>query len=224
MTATIQLDLALRFLSELSQNNTKAWFDQNRPAYGSARGAFDWLIDLLIDELRVSDALQDLSARDCVFRINRDLRFSKDKSPYKTNLGAMIAPGGRKSTRMGYYVAVEPRGYSMIAGGLYAPSSEQLASFRRAISQDAQEFKDIIGTQTFMDCFRQIQGESLKTAPQGYDKANPEIGLLRLKQITVQRHFSDEEVLAQDYPDRLVGMCREMKPFLGYLDHILSGI
>jgi uncharacterized protein (TIGR02453 family) len=221
---TIQLDLALRFLSELSQNNTKAWFDQNRAVYAHARGAFGRLIDLLIDELRASDVLQDLSAKDCVLRIYRDMRFSKDKSPYKTNLGAMIAPGGRKSTRMGYYVAVEPRGYSMIAGGLYAPSSAQLIQFRRGISQDAQEFKDIIGTRTFVDCFGPVKGERLKTAPQGYDQAHPEIGLLRLKQVTVQRHFSDEEVLAPDFPERLVVLCREMKPFLAYLDRILSGI
>lgn len=223
MNTTSQLDHALRFLAELSQNNTKAWFDQNRAAYSNARAAFERLIDTIIEEFRESDGLEGLSAKDCVFRINRDMRFSKDKSPYKTNLAAMIAPGGRKSTRMGYYVAIEPRGNSMIAGGLYDPSSEQLARFRKSIDQDAQEFKEIIGTKSFVDCFGPVQGESLKTAPQGYDPAHPEIGLLRLKQITVQRHFSDEEVLAHDFPVRLIGMCREMKPFLSYLGGILSG-
>ena len=84
----------LSFLDDLSQNNHKAWFDQNRPAYAAARGAFEQFVDGVIDAFREADNLQDLTAKACMPRINRDVRFSKDKSPYKTNLGALVAPGG----------------------------------------------------------------------------------------------------------------------------------
>ena len=100
--ATFNLHPILTFLDELSQHNQKAWFDMNRAAYQEARDTFESLIDTLIDELRASDQLQDLSAKECIARIHRDIRFSKDKSPYNTNFSAMIAPGGRKSTQQGY--------------------------------------------------------------------------------------------------------------------------
>jgi uncharacterized protein (TIGR02453 family) len=218
------LNLALDFLAELRNHNEKAWFDQNRPAYEAARGAFEALVDDLISEFREIDNLQDLSAKDCIFRINRDLRFTKDKSPYKTNLAALIAPGGRKSSTLkGYYLSIEPQGHSMIAGGLYDPSTVQLNRFRHAIARDAGEFKEIVGKPSFKELFGNVQGESLKTAPQGYDPSHPEIDLLRLKQITVLRHFSDAEVIDQDFAGRLFEMCREMKPFLAYLDGVISG-
>jgi uncharacterized protein (TIGR02453 family) len=137
MSTTLNLRPILGFLGDLAKNNTKGWFDTNRVAYEEARDRFAQFIDHLIDALRDSDHLQGLSAKDCIARINRDTRFSKDKSPYKTNLGAMIAPGGRKSEKLGYHIYIGPAGQSLIAGGLYMPTAEQLAKFRQAIAQDA---------------------------------------------------------------------------------------
>src|SRR6266542_6529831 len=125
MTTVLDLRSTLSFLDNLGKNNTKAWFDTNRGAYEEARDRFAQFIDHLIDALRDSDHLQGLSARDCIARINRDTRFSKDKSPYKTNLGAMIAPGGRKSEQLGYHIYIGPAGQSLIAGGLYMPTAGQ---------------------------------------------------------------------------------------------------
>jgi uncharacterized protein (TIGR02453 family) len=163
-----------------------------------------------------------LTAGQCVARINRDIRFSKDKSPYKTGFGARIAPGGWKATRLGYYIHLEPKGQTMVAGGLYMPEPEQLARFRREIDRDATRFKQLTRAQSFLETFGTIRGERLKTAPQGYDRSHPEIELLQLKQVTVAHQFSDREVLAPDFPARAVAVCRTMKPFLDYLDDLLG--
>src|SRR5262245_37950215 len=142
METTINLRPVLGFLDDLSRHNNKAWFDKNRPTYEAARETFERFINQLIDELRASDHLQGLSAKECVSRINRDIRFSKDKSPYKTNLSAMIAPGGRKATRLGYHIALGPQ-HSLVAGGLYMPTPEQLTRFRQAIDKNAARFKKL---------------------------------------------------------------------------------
>lgn len=218
--ANYNLGLILRFLDELRQNNHKIWFDQHRPDYAAARGAFEQLIDELIDEFRVSDHLQGLTARDCIARIYRDIRFTKDKSPYKTNLAAVIAPGGWRSSYLGYYLSIAPHGQSMVAGGWYLPTSEQLNRFRQVIDEEAGTFKRITGTPDFLQAFGVVEGERLKTAPKGYDRTHPEIALLQLKQITAVHHFSDQEVVAQDFPVQVVRMCRTMKPFLTYLNSI----
>ena len=220
--ATFDLHPILTFLDELSQHNQKAWFDMNRAAYQEARDTFEGLIDTLIEELRTSDQLQDLSAKECVARIYRDIRFSKDKSPYNTNFSAMIAPGGRKSTQQGYYVSIGPQARSLIAGGLYMPSPEQLGRFRQAVDQNAAGLKSITADEDFVKQFGKIEGEKLKTAPKGYDRAHPEIELLQLKQVIAMRHFSDEEVLAGDFPQQALTACRAMKPFLDYLNDALA--
>lgn len=222
MMATFNLQPILTFLDELSQHNQKAWFDMNRAAYQEARDTFEGLVDTLIDELRASDQLQDLSAKECVARIHRDIRFSKDKSPYNTNFSAMIAPGGRKSTQQGYYISIGPQARSLVAGGLYMPSPEQIGRFRQAVDQNAVGLKRITANEDFVKQFGQIEGEKLKTAPKGYDRAHPEIELLQLKQVIVMHHFSDDEVLAGDFPQQAVTACRAMKPFLDYLNDALA--
>ncbi len=210
------------FLDELSRNNQKAWFEQHRTDYETARGTYEQFVGELIDEFRTSDHLQGLTARECIARIYRDIRFSKDKSPYKTNLGAMIAPGGWKPSHQGYYVSIEPRGRSLVAGGLYNPSRQELDRFRQAILEDAGEFKRITDARDFVEIFGAVEGERLKTAPRGYDPAHPEIELLRLKQITAMRHFSDREVLEPGFKEKVVKACKAMRPFLNYLAEILQ--
>lgn len=221
MDRTISLEPVLNFLIELSKHNNKPWFDQNRERYEKARENFELFINFLIDEFRASDNLQDLTAKDCISRIYRDIRFSKDKSPYKKNMWATIAPGGKKATRMGYHIALQPQGHSLIAGGMWEPSSEQLSKFRQVIDHDASAFKQIIKTRSFIDNFGQIEGEKLKTAPQGYDRTHPEINLLKLKQIVVIHYYSDNQVLSNDFPEQVIANCRAMRPFLEYLNHLL---
>jgi uncharacterized protein (TIGR02453 family) len=221
MENDINLEPVLIFLNALSKHNNKPWFDQNRAAYEQAREMFEQFINLLIDEFRASDDLQDLSAKDCISRIYRDIRFSKDKSPYKTNMWATIAPGGKKATKMGYHIALEPQGRSLIAGGMWEPSPEQLIKFRQAIDHDASGFKKIIRDRTFIDNFGKVEGEKLKTAPQGYDRSHPEIELLQFKQVVVVHYYSDDQVLADDFLNQVISSCRAMRPFLDYLNNVL---
>jgi uncharacterized protein (TIGR02453 family) len=221
MPIPYDLEPALRFLDELRQNNNKAWFDQHRAEYETARGEYEQFLTVLIDEFRVPDQLQGLTARECIARIYRDIRFSKDKSPYKTNLGALVAPGGWKSSAFGYYVSIEPRGRSMVAGGLYNPTPEQIQRFREAVDEDAAAFKAVTGAAVFLQAFGAVQGERLKTAPKGFDRAHPELELLQLKQIMVVHNFTDQEVVANDFAPRVANLFRAMKPFLNYLGEIM---
>ncbi len=211
----------LNFLDNLAQNNDKAWFDTNRAEYEAAREIFNQFVDYLIDELRSSDNLQGLSAKECVTRIYRDIRFSRDKSPYHTNFSAIIGPGGKKSVTQGYYVHLQPHGESMVAGGLHTPTPEQLERFRQVIDQHAGEFKAITSAQTFVEQFGKIEGERLKTAPKGYDRAHPEIGLLQLKDVTAIHHVTDQEILTGDFPEKVLVACRAMKPFVDYLNEVI---
>jgi len=222
MQTTPDLGLALRFLDELGQNNNKPWFDRHRAEYERARGIFYQYVDGLIDEFRIEDRLGGLSARECTARIFRDVRFSKDKSPYKTNFAALVGPGGWKMGSFGYYVALEPHGQSMVAGGLYAPTSEQLERFRQSICAGSQRLRTLAGEKAFVETFGGIAGERLKTAPKGYDREHPDIDLLQLKQVTAMRRFPDQAVVSPGFAEQAVAACRAMRPFLDYLDDIMA--
>ncbi len=221
MKSHTDLAVALNFLSKLSSNNNKLWFEAHRAEYEAARAAFEAVLTDLIAELSATDDLHGLKAKDCIARIYRDVRFSKDKTPYKTNFGALVAVGGWRSKAHGYYVGLEPNGRSIVAGGLYSPMPDQLEKFRRAIDSDAAPFKKIIRTKSFVQHFGAIEGERLKTAPKGYERDHTEIELLQHKQITAVHHYTDAEVCAPDFLARVVSDCRAIKPFVNYLDDLL---
>ena len=218
------LDLrpVLDFLSRLKQHNNKAWFDENRAAYDIARARFESFVDQLISEYGGIEDLGGITAKDCVMRIYRDTRFSKDKSPYKTNLSATIAPGGKKSSSLGYHLHIQPHDETLIAGGLYMPTPEQLARFRMVIDQDAAPLKAIIKDKEFQKYFGTLEGEKVKTVPQGYTRDNPEIELLRFKQVVVVHRLSDEMVLSPTFSTHAIKTFTAMKPFLDYLNAILK--
>lgn len=217
-----QFDLqsVLKFAGNLKQNNNRNWFQEHRSDYEMARAHFEDYVAALIQELSKTEPLADLSPKDCIFRLNRDLRFTKDKTPYKPYMSAYIAPGGRKSRLLGYYVHIEP-GNAMLAGGLYEPNTRQLASWRESIDRDPRPFKDIIDNETFHKFFGEVSGERLKTIPRGYPKDHPEADLLRLKSVTVTRHVSDTEVASPAFFPETIETFRVMKPFLEYLDTFL---
>lgn len=217
--STIDLRLTLQFLNELRDHNNKTWFEQNRTLYEQAKTNFEQFVTQLIATLDDNDELIGVSAKDCIFRINRDVRFSKDKSPYKTGMGANIAPGGRKSNQLGYYLHLEPHAASIAAGGLYMPTGEQLSKFRQALDQKPEEFKAIITAPAFVNAFGSVAGDKLVTAPQGYSRTHPEIDLLKLKQVIVMHPFTDDAVAAPDFLSQLVDVFCAMKPFLAYLNH-----
>jgi uncharacterized protein (TIGR02453 family) len=217
MTSPIDLHPVLEFSSALKEHNSREWFQGHRAEYELARGHFEDLVARLIDLLSPTVRLGNLTPRDCIFRIHRDLRFSRDKTPYKPYMSAYIAPGGRRSRRLGYYIHIEPD-HSMLAGGLHEPDPRALASFRAQIDQDPARFKRIVSTPVFRKTFGGVGGSSLKTAPRGYPRDHPDLDLLRLKSVTVSRHVPDKQVLSPRFLDQALDTFKVMKPFLDYLE------
>lgn len=222
MKPSVNLKTILTFLGGLEKNNNKAWFDAQRSQYDQARSAFEEFVQLLIAEISKFDDLGILSAKECIFRINRDVRFSKDKSPYKTNMGALMGTAGKKSARQSYYVHIAPHDQSFLAGGLHMPTPEQLAKFRQAIARDAAPFKKIIGARDFVRNFGALEGEKLATAPKGYPRDHPEIEILKLKEITFGHPLTDKDLLKPGIVTDCAQVFKSLKPFLKYLDSILE--
>ncbi len=202
------------FLNKLKKNNNKEWFDKNRDTFELAKKDFRAFIDELIQSTAKFDpAIKMLEAKDCVFRINRDIRFSNDKTPYKTNMGASISPGGKKSFSAGYYFHLQP-GASFLAGGMWQPPAPQLSAIRQEIDYNAVEFKKIINNKEFKKQFGALSDEDkVKTAPKGYEKSHPEIEHLKLKSFIVVRNLKDKEVLSKDFLKEATTTFKALYPF-----------
>jgi uncharacterized protein (TIGR02453 family) len=212
----------LDFLKLLRENNDRGWFDANRPLYEEARAAFEALVGELIARFETVDDLAGVTPKECIFRINRDLRFSRDKSPYKTAMGAVLGPGGRKSKVRSYYLHIEPDGGSMLAGGLYDPSPAELGKVRNAIAENSKPLNKIVAAPDFARYFGGLSGESLKTAPQGIPKDHPEIKLLRMKQFLAVHSLEDELVVSEDLVPSALRIFKAMKPLLIHLERALE--
>ena len=189
----------LDFLNELKVNNNREWFTENKKKYQAAKTIFERFIEELIPRLVAFDPEIGLvTAKDCIFRINRDTRFSSDKTPYKTNFGAYITPGGRKGARGGYYFHIEPD-MSMLASGIYMPEPEILKAIRNEIYFRTAEFKKILNNKDFVKYFPElINEEKLKNAPKDFPKDFPDIELLKFKHYAASCIFGNEILLSKD--------------------------
>jgi len=216
------LQVTLDFLRELRDNNNKIWVDAHRSDFDAARNAFERFITAVLEDFTDIDDFGIVKASDCMYRLNRDVRFSPDKSPYKINMSAVLAKGGRKPLGHSYYIQVQPDNNSFISGGMYSPTSPQLERVRTAIDRDATSFRTIINNPTFVRNFGGLSGDQLKVAPQGYPKDHPDIDLLRHKQLMATHAFSDAEVVAPDFLAKTLEVCKAIKPFISYL-HDYSG-
>lgn len=209
----------LNFLADLAQNNTREWMQDHKKAYQQAKKDFEALTSEIIDEVAAFDPnVEGLTAKDCVFRLNRDIRFSKDKSPYKLNFGASITKGGRKSHWAGYYLQIQPNGESFMAGGCYMPDAENLAKIRQEIDYNAEEFRKLLASEEFKKQFGTLTGEQVKTSPKGYKKDNPNIDLLCYKSFTMWHKVSDKQVLSKNYKKLIVSAFQAMKPINDFLN------
>ena len=187
----IDLRVSLDFLALLKANNDREWFQANKSLYDEAKEEFEQFIAVLIPVVRGIDPDVDVvSPKECLFRIFRDVRFSKDKSPYKSNFGAFIARGGRKSPYAGYYLHMEP-GASFVGGGVYMPESHCLKAIRNGIFENIEEYKAVIEGEEFRKFFGGMFGEKLKTAPKGFPKHFPDIDLLKNKHYAVTHKVDD---------------------------------
>ncbi|OJJ15855.1 TIGR02453 family protein [marine bacterium AO1-C] len=209
----------LNFLTDLAQNNNRDWMHENKKVYQQAKKDFEALTTEIIEEIAAFDpAIEGLTAKDCVFRLNRDIRFSKDKSPYKLNFGASITKGGRRSHWAGYYLQIQPNGESFMAGGSYMPAGENLAKIRQEIDYNADDFRKLLEADDFKKYFKELEGESVKTAPKGYKKDNPNIDLLRRKSFIMWHKITDKQVRAKDYKKLIVNVFQAMKPVNDFLN------
>lgn len=212
------------FLTLLRENNNREWFQANRKMYDSARAGMETLLDTVIPHLaQFDDAIRYTSAKECLFRIFRDVRFSKDKSPYKTNMGAWISRGGRKSSGPGYYIHIQP-GESMLAGGVYMPEPDKLKRIRQEIYYNAAEFKAILDEKNAKKYFNGLsEWDKQKLPPRDFPKDFPDINLLKNRHYTIAYMLADEQVMKKDFPQLVVRVFRYMKPLNEFLDRALQG-
>jgi uncharacterized protein (TIGR02453 family) len=210
----------LQFLSDLKHHNDREWFNANRKRYEAARSDFETFVQAAIDKISLFDPiLKGLESKSCTYRINRDIRFSNDKTIYKTHLGAFIVRGGKRNGDRfaGYYLHVEP-GNSMIAGGAYMPPSGWLSAIREKIDKYGNELLKIIGSADFIRFFGSIEGDKLKSAPKGYAKDHPYIELLKLKSFLAASRISDTKITSGNCLEYITGASRAMKPLNDFLN------
>ncbi len=210
----------LDFLKDLSQNNNREWFAANRPRYDAARKELENAVGQLLNKVREFEDLPNTQPKDCIFRINRDVRFSKNKDPYKNNLSAAIGPGGRHSGRIDFYFHIQPNGESLLGAGMWNPTPKQLVAFRQEIDFNPTRLTGVIQDEKFRKYFPEILGESLKKTPKGYTEDNPSADLLKRKQLFFMHKFTDLEVTSPDFLENIFMGCRLIKPFCDFLNTI----
>ncbi len=208
----------LVFLSELKQHNTREWFAANKATYDAEKAKFDQYIEKLIDEFSSFENMDGVLKKHCSYRIFRDVRFSKNKEPYKTWFSASFSEGGRKSGYMDYYLHFEPGGKSFIGGGMYNPTPEQLAAYRQEVDYNGATLRGIVEADSFVKLFGEAEGDLLKKIPKGFDPAPADEIYLRRKQLFYWHHFSDEEIVSSDFTSKLMLAAMQLKPYLDFLN------
>ncbi|HBV16604.1 DUF2461 domain-containing protein [Chryseobacterium carnipullorum] len=212
----------LTFLKDLTQNNNREWFNENKNLYTESQENVIAFLDELIKEMAEFDEeLGKIDGKKSLFRIYRDTRFSKDKIPYKTNFGASLGMG-KGSHKAGYYLHIEP-GKSFLAGGVYMPESSVLKEVRKEISLYGEDFLKIISQKEFKKHFPELdQDDKLKKIPQGFEKEDPMGEYLKLKSFIVLYHLKDEEVLDKNAVKNMTKIFNLMKPFNDFLNTPLT--
>ena len=211
----------IKFLKDLKKNNTKEWFDANRKVYEAAKKDFLDLTEAVLKDIAAKDkTLSHLEPKKCVFRINRDVRFSKDKSPYKTNMGMSISKGGKSEMSAGYYFHLEP-GACFIGGGIYMPMPDEVKKIRQEIDYNWDEFKKIISAKKFVTVFGDVTKSaefSLVRPPKGYDENNPAIDYIKLKSWIASTALQDVELADKNLSKKIVSVFEAMKPLIDFLN------
>lgn len=215
----------IKFLKDLKKNNNKPWFDAHRKDYENAKTNFAAFIQSVIDKHGKKDnTINHLKAKDCMFRINRDVRFSKDKSPYKTNMGAYINRGGKKSLFGGYYFHCEP-GQSFVGGGLWMPMPPELSKVRQEIDYNFAEFKKIVSSKKFKSVYNDVSRDAeyvLTRVPKGYEADNPAAEYLKLKSVVAMTPVSDKDLTSSQLEKKVLQAFETLQPLLYFLNNSIS--
>ena len=212
---------SLNFLKDLQKNNNSEWFNTHKEQYLAVREHLITYADEVIFQLNKTDHIETVSGKKAMYRIYRDVRFSKNKTPYNSHWSGLYKRA-TKGLRGSYYFRVEPSGNSMIGGGFWGPNSADIKLIRSHLAEEPERLRKIIQNKKFKEHFGVLQGEQVKTAPRGYAKDHPAIDLLKYKSFYIFKKFSDKEIQRDDFVEQSVKTYKAMKPFLDYMSEILT--
>ncbi len=211
----------LKFLQNIAKNNNREWFANHKDEYKLHLEDTREFSEALLKEMQKHDNIETPSGKKALHRIYRDVRFSKDKSPYKNNWGISF----KRATNLlrgSYYLHIQPGGNSFVGGGFWAPEKEDLLRIRQDIAEDDTALRKIINSKSFKSTFGTLKGDQLKTSPKGFDKNHPAVDLLRYKQFLITKSFTDEEVLAKDFYKKVSDTFKKMRPFFDYMSESVT--
>lgn len=215
----------LQFLDDLKSNNNRDWFLENKKRYETVKKDYHQLINDLLNAMKPLDSsLEMLEVKNCTFRINRDIRFSKDKSPYKSHLGVWLSSGSKGINRSGYYIHIE-RGASFIAGGLYCPDAQDLKKMRKEIDFFHEDLEVILSEKKFkqeFENFDRSEANTLKNPPRGYEKEHPAIELLKLKSFETSQKFDISLITKVDFVTTMSKKLIVLKPLNDFINRALT--
>lgn len=216
----------LKFLKDLKKNNHREWFEKNRQRYEAAKADMTLLVEAVIKQLgKKEPGIALLTAKDCIYRINRDVRFSKNKAPYKNNMAASLVNGGKKSDNAGYYIHIQPGGESFIGGGRYMVEPDQLKKIRQEIDYNWEAFQKIIDNKKFKACYGELErgdGMALSREPKGYEKDNPAIEYIKLKSWVAITPLTDTELTDKGLVKKIMTAFETLQPLISFLNLAIS--
>jgi len=213
----------LQFLKALKKNNNREWFEKNRPKYENAKQDYLAFVTEVLEGIKLKDkTLEFLEPKQCVFRINRDVRFSKNKDPYKTNFGASFSKGAKKVDCAGYYFHLEP-GACFIGGGLWMPMAPELKKLRQEIDYCFKKFKGIVNEKKFKTNYGTLtETDKLVRPPKGYELDNPAIEFLKLKSFVASMEISDADVLNKNLVKKVITCFESMTPLIHFMNKAID--
>jgi len=214
------MEITLNFLKKLKKNNNRDWFQENKNEYQQSNEEMIVFAEQLLERMDSFDKIETVSGKKSLFRIYRDVRFSKNKEPYKTNRSGSYRRAG-DDRRGGYYFSIEP-GNTMIGGGFYQPNKEDLERIRRHIEMDPSPLRKVLKEKGFKDFYGELLGEQLKSVPRGFDKEDPNIDLLRYKSFYTIHQFTDNEVLADDFVEQVATGYEKILPYFEVMTDFLT--
>lgn len=215
----------LLFIESLRENNNKTWFDENRNLFESAKADFESLVKNIIKQFgEVDPDIAPLEVKNCIFRQYRDIRFSKDKTPYKGHMGASFDRGGKKSGFAGYYLHIEPGNKSMAGGGIWMPEAAPLKKIRQEIDYSWDEFREIISNKDFKKVYGDLEAGEYKLSrePKGYEKDNPAIEYLKLKSVVAVKPLTDEALVSKSLSQEVLEAFKALMPLIKFINKALE--
>ncbi len=207
---------SLGFLKKLEKNNNREWFTENKSEFKQHEADAKTFFSGILENLKLHDDIDKMK----MFRIYRDVRFAKDKSPYKSHFACSFSRAGAR-LRGGYYIQVKPGG-SFLATGFWAPNKEDLFRIRKEFELDASEIRKVINAKDFKKVWGELIGDAVKTAPKGFDKEHPDIDLIKRKQFIFVRNFSDDEVISDSFAKTVDDSFRAIRPYFDLMSDILT--